>query len=198
MLVEAKATVPHGGWLPWLTETGLTPRTAQRYMRLAGLPDDKYDTVSHLGLKGALDAIAEPGTIVGGEPDGFDLPKPGQAMQAVIDDAQGKHTVTIWPSKHPGYFHHLFIHESSAGNGPGMCMTDKRPITSAGLSEVIKSELHLAIEDLVWDIFDADLTALEKQRHWVFMAELPAVNPEEIDQVRARIEAYRLERGFTW
>jgi hypothetical protein len=59
LLVEAKAAVPHGGWLPWLEETGLTPRTAQRYMKLASLPEDKYDTVSHLGLKGALDAIAE-------------------------------------------------------------------------------------------------------------------------------------------
>jgi len=50
--------VPHGGWLPWLAEVGLSPRTAQRYMRLATLPADKYDTVTHLGIAAALDAIA--------------------------------------------------------------------------------------------------------------------------------------------
>jgi hypothetical protein len=61
LLIEAKAAVPRGDWLPWLEKkTGLTPRTAQRYMRLANLPEDDATRVSHLGLKGALDAIAEP------------------------------------------------------------------------------------------------------------------------------------------
>jgi len=59
LLIEAKATVKHGEWLPWLKETGLTPRTAQRYMRLAELPADKYATVSHFGVKGALEAVAK-------------------------------------------------------------------------------------------------------------------------------------------
>jgi hypothetical protein len=54
MLIEAKAAVKHGQWGPWLEGTGLTPRTAQRYMRLADLPPEKYDTVSHLGIRGAL------------------------------------------------------------------------------------------------------------------------------------------------
>jgi len=36
-LIEAKGKVPHGRWLPWLEkECGLSERTAQRYMRLAG------------------------------------------------------------------------------------------------------------------------------------------------------------------
>lgn len=56
-LIEAKGLISHGQWLPWLAEIGIEPRTAQRYMQLAQLPDDKYDTVSHLGIKAALDAI---------------------------------------------------------------------------------------------------------------------------------------------
>jgi hypothetical protein len=57
-LIEAKAMLGHGKWLPWLVETGITARTAQRYMRLARIPADKYDSLSHLGIGGALDAIA--------------------------------------------------------------------------------------------------------------------------------------------
>ena len=58
-LIEAKEMVPHGSWEPWLAaNTGLSARSAQRYMRLArsGL---KSDTVSLLGLRGALDSIAK-------------------------------------------------------------------------------------------------------------------------------------------
>lgn len=47
-LLEAKAACRHGQWLPWLAETGIPERTAQRMMRLAaaGL---KSDMVSDLG-----------------------------------------------------------------------------------------------------------------------------------------------------
>lgn len=57
-LLEAKELVGHGNWLPWLKEhCQLTERTAQRYMRLAG-SGLKSDTVTDLGIRGALDAIA--------------------------------------------------------------------------------------------------------------------------------------------
>ena len=36
LLVEAKASVPHGEWLPWLCEnTKVSERTARRWMRFA-------------------------------------------------------------------------------------------------------------------------------------------------------------------
>lgn len=47
-LLEAKAIVKHGEWLPFLTDIGIQERTAQRYMTLAG-SDLKSDTVSLLG-----------------------------------------------------------------------------------------------------------------------------------------------------
>lgn len=65
LLIEAKGQLEHGAWLPWLSEhCGVSSRSAQRYMRLAsrwGELESKHDTVSHLTLQGALDALAEPG-----------------------------------------------------------------------------------------------------------------------------------------
>jgi hypothetical protein len=57
LLIEAKAEVVHGQWLPWLKSVGISTRTAQQYMQLARVPADKYETVSHLGIKAALAEI---------------------------------------------------------------------------------------------------------------------------------------------
>jgi hypothetical protein len=57
LLIEAKEACRHGQWLPFLAKAGMGERKAQRLMQLArsGL---KPDTVSDLGIKGALDLIA--------------------------------------------------------------------------------------------------------------------------------------------
>jgi hypothetical protein len=61
LLNEAKGLVPHGQWLPWLQEhCSVTPRSAQIYMKLARELGDKYETVSHLTMREALDLITEP------------------------------------------------------------------------------------------------------------------------------------------
>ena len=64
LLLEAKQNVEHGGWLRWLAEhTTITPRQSQRYMRLAEHREElaaKSDTGTHLTLRAALDALAEP------------------------------------------------------------------------------------------------------------------------------------------
>jgi hypothetical protein len=62
LLLEARESVPHGGWLPWVRGLGITVRTAQRYMQLARLPDAKSATVAHLGIKAALAEIAHHAT----------------------------------------------------------------------------------------------------------------------------------------
>ena len=59
LLVQAKAQVQHGGWLPWLERVGVDRRLAQRCMRLR----DKYtlDGVqAHRSVDAALGAIAAP------------------------------------------------------------------------------------------------------------------------------------------
>jgi hypothetical protein len=55
LLIEAKAEVPHGQWLPWLKQIDVPIRTAQRYMQLSRV---ECDTVSHLGIKAALAEIS--------------------------------------------------------------------------------------------------------------------------------------------
>ena len=41
MLVEIKARLPHGEWLPWLEAEGIQDRTARRMMQIASLKSDK-------------------------------------------------------------------------------------------------------------------------------------------------------------
>jgi hypothetical protein len=48
-LLEAKAMVPHGRWLPWVRRLRLTPRTAQNYMAVARAANTHH--VSHLAGK---------------------------------------------------------------------------------------------------------------------------------------------------
>jgi hypothetical protein len=63
ILIEAKAQLKHGQWLPWLKSCGISERTAQRYIRLArnrAIIESKSDTVSDLGIRGALALISLP------------------------------------------------------------------------------------------------------------------------------------------
>src|SRR4051794_10417203 len=58
LLIEAKGECRHGDWLPFLERAGIHERQARRLMQLArsGL---KPDTVSDLGIKGALELLAK-------------------------------------------------------------------------------------------------------------------------------------------
>lgn len=64
LLIEAKAQLKHGQWLPWLREVcqSLPERTASLYMRLArNLPElEKSATVADLTVRGALAALTPP------------------------------------------------------------------------------------------------------------------------------------------
>lgn len=60
LLIEAKAKVPHGQWLPWLEENFAgSVRTAQTYMRVSReLPDAQAP--AHLTLEEAVASVAQP------------------------------------------------------------------------------------------------------------------------------------------
>lgn len=63
LLLQAKAAVGHGGWLPWLAaNVKFSERTAQAYMRLAAGWDQlaKSAVVADLPLRDALGLLAEP------------------------------------------------------------------------------------------------------------------------------------------
>jgi hypothetical protein len=72
LLIEAKAGVEHGAWLPWLSEhcPNIGVRQAQKYMRLAeGWPAIEANTNpdSHLTIDGAVRLLAEPRELFGDE-----------------------------------------------------------------------------------------------------------------------------------
>ena len=59
-LIEAKEMLPHGEWLPWLTErVEFSPRTAQNFMRLAR-EWSNTQTLADLGASKALTLLALP------------------------------------------------------------------------------------------------------------------------------------------
>jgi N6-adenosine-specific RNA methylase IME4 len=64
LLLEAKEQIPHGEWLPWLSEhCGVTPRSAQGYMRLArnrAELEANTQALAHLTVEGALKSLAAP------------------------------------------------------------------------------------------------------------------------------------------
>ncbi len=62
LLIKAKATVPHGGWLPWLRQNiAFSDRAAQAYMRLATkFGPDKRNAVADLSVRRVLQEIATP------------------------------------------------------------------------------------------------------------------------------------------
>jgi hypothetical protein len=66
LLLEAKAHVQHGSWLPWLEQhcPGLSPRVAQGYMRIAAgwskLESANTKRDSHLPIRDALKLLTPP------------------------------------------------------------------------------------------------------------------------------------------
>jgi Protein of unknown function (DUF3102) len=69
LLIEAKAQLAHGQWLPWLAEHCQLPeRTAQAYMRVARsfgkLDEEKRNAVADLSFRDALNSLASTGLIL--------------------------------------------------------------------------------------------------------------------------------------
>jgi hypothetical protein len=60
LLLKARKQVRHGGWENWIAKnTQFGARMARNYMRLAELDPAKRKQISDLGIRGAIDAIAE-------------------------------------------------------------------------------------------------------------------------------------------
>jgi hypothetical protein len=74
LLIEAKAQLKHGQWLPWLAEhcpASLPERTASFYMRLARHAPEleaKSATVADLTIRGAIQLLAPPAAPKASEP----------------------------------------------------------------------------------------------------------------------------------
>jgi hypothetical protein len=108
LLIQAKAQLDHGSWLPWLKEhCAMRPRMAQNYMQIArrrGELESNAQSIAHLTLPKALQALAVPrlGAISVGPPlsptsePQIDSPPPSvsiTSMEAVTTRPESKAAV---------------------------------------------------------------------------------------------------------
>jgi hypothetical protein len=147
LLIEAKAALPHGQWLPWLRDIGLSPRTAQRYMQLALVPADKYVTVAHLGIKRALEAIAELPACT------FMLPLPGQ--------------VSIGRTEVAGYCEEAFVWLHSPTRNGAEATCTKKPLRGDFVLQVLTCLWGFPIDRASWLIEGDNAGLLEEVRRYM-------------------------------
>jgi len=93
LLLEAKAAVPHGEWLPWLeANCTVKRRTAQLYMRLATelpkLSDEDAQRVAHLTVREAVDLVSGRTASIAA------LPPPDQARLIERVETKGERIAT--------------------------------------------------------------------------------------------------------
>lgn len=155
LLIQAKAAVPHGGWLPWLkAHTTVSERTAQGYMRLAThweALQAKAQRVADLPLRDALALIAEPAPAGAEEirryiplvtlP--FRLPTPDTIMVGRWRDLE----CWIAPSTSEG-----FLYVTRLANKPdGGTFAEglRRPIRADCVGWYVK-ELHFPVDEATW------------------------------------------------
>jgi hypothetical protein len=107
LLVEARALVAHGEWLPWLSRVDISERQAQRYMRLAAnrpMLEANPSFETDLTITDALALIAKPKpeqTIEDEPPLPF-----GELTDLTFAEGYGRDIeINIVPSgRYPGYF----------------------------------------------------------------------------------------------
>jgi hypothetical protein len=97
LLREAKESLPHGGWLPWLESNfTFTDRTARRWMKLSEDMESgklKSDTVSNLTEAYRLSTNCEPDKVK----CPFKLPLMGQRLLLISKDSQSKAVAALEP-----------------------------------------------------------------------------------------------------
>jgi Protein of unknown function (DUF3102) len=105
-LIEAKALLPHGEWLPWLRDhVGISDRRASDYMRLArsGL---QIGSAADLSIRAALASVAE------SDDKERPLPLPGELMSLEKPwiGWQREHTsANIWRTTDDPHCFHLVL-----------------------------------------------------------------------------------------
>jgi hypothetical protein len=136
LLLQAKAKLSHGQWLPWLREkTNVSERLAQQYMKIASqwerLSAKSETRVSDLSFRGALEVLAQkdepeaqeappaPGLVMPPMPafrEGcayvavFDQPGPCGCPPAVCAH-DPLHLIEIVPSAaHPGFWRYAVVY----------------------------------------------------------------------------------------
>ena len=155
-LIEAKALVAHGQWLPWLKELcDLSERSAQAYMRLARHKDvvnTKSAAVADLTMRAAVAEITEPKW-----PDKLSeifkavrhLPFIGHIKVGLREDEAGWDEVWIAPSyQHNGFCY--VTHIWTARTGDATMVGTKRPVRADFVSTLIDAHLSCDLGGVEW------------------------------------------------
>ncbi|MEJ7810410.1 MAG: DUF3102 domain-containing protein [Gemmatimonadaceae bacterium] len=139
LLLEAKARVGHGGWLPWLrANCACSERTAQAYMRVArrDLGAGDPQRVADLSFRGALAMLAAPKTPDAPESTPWQpptpiaelVPPPGRALHACA----GALWAVIEPSECAGFYYVTVM--TGWADGGALAELSGRPVAAWGIA----------------------------------------------------------------
>jgi len=128
-------------------------------MQLALVPADKCVTVAHLGIKRALEAIAELPACA------FMLPMPGQVTIGRVEAGEYREEVFVWPSNHDGFFHVFSWLHSPTRNGAGATCT-KKPLRGDFVLQVLTCLWGFPLDRASW-LIEGDTGGLEEVRRYM-------------------------------
>jgi hypothetical protein len=153
LLLEARETIPHGGWLPWLRENcpNIPERTARHYMRLARGEDIlKTATPADLNIT-VREAIRQ---LAPAAPDFPLLPTDGKCRIGFLTSEQpviNELFAIVESKKSPGYFYVAHIERLDDGTSISEM---KRPV--AGWSVLSLLEWYTRYPDRIDEIMWLD------------------------------------------
>lgn len=149
LLIEAKAALGHGEWLPWLrANLDMSERTAQGYMRLArtGL---KSATVADLGLRATLarvgrrkkpDLSLPAGRLIRLQA-GAPIQMPADlAPETMLTDCPREHDIFLWSPDGEAALKLHFRFDATSRDAPWDTSAWKRPIDVAKVPLVLSME----------------------------------------------------------
>lgn len=154
-LIEAKALLEHGQWLPWLAEQDIPERTARLYARIArhkDIIDAKSATVADMTLRGAVAELTEPKW-----PEKISeryeaqrlLPLAGHVRIGLREDAAGWDEVWLAPSyQHSGFIYVTHIWTPRTGNSS--VTGGRRPIRADFVHAMVAAHLSVDFNGIKW------------------------------------------------
>jgi hypothetical protein len=159
-LIEAKKSLHHGDWLPWLRDhCSISERTASRYMKLAQhrlVIDAKSATVADLTIKGALQELTEPQWPP--QPSHVYavlrcLPLANRGKVGTLQHMAGEDYFGIAESEAlPGFYFVAHIWWPHGEDEPSTCDVLRRPVRADFVHEIIKFHAGDQFADI--DFFD--------------------------------------------
>lgn len=194
-LIEAKAVLPEGKWLPYLAETvDFSPRTAQRLMRLAREWTDAT-ALSHLGASKALSLLALPEAerkeflsethLVDGEEKNVIDMSSRQLEQAIRERDEARKAAEQAKADHKAAQQALDSMESSLLTANQLLEAAQKEKEQAHgtVAELEKQLAELKAAPVDVAVMEVDQAALDQAR-----AEGEAAKAEEIAQLQVKLE----------